>query len=189
MTKCIGVLALQGAYQKHAIALEKLGAQTRLVKSADDFTQIDGLIIPGGESTTMGLLIQRYQLEPALQKLHHAQKPIWGTCAGMILLAKNIEQSDQYRLGFMDITVARNSYGRQIESFAAALDIPALGDNSFPATFIRAPKISQLNSLNIEILASHQEIPVFVRQGHLLASSFHPELSDDLRLHNYFLNL
>ena len=187
--KRIGILALQGAYQKHATALEKLGAKTMLVRSADDFQQIDGLIIPGGESTTMGLLIQRYNLEPALQELHHAQKPIWGTCAGMILLAKNIEKSDQYRLGFMDITVARNAYGRQIESFETTLNISCIGHEPFAATFIRAPKITRLNTDNIEVLATHQNIPIWVRQKHVLASSFHPELSNDLRLHEYFLRL
>jgi 5'-phosphate synthase pdxT subunit len=187
--KRIGVLALQGAYQKHVNALTKLGAQTVLVKSADDFTNIDGLIIPGGESTTMGLLIQRYQLQESFQKLHAAQKPIWGTCAGMILLAKEIEGSDQYRLGWMDIAVARNAYGRQIDSFEANLDIPCLGAALFHATFIRAPKISNILAPSVKVLASYQNEPVYVQQDHLLASSFHPELSDDLRMHQYFLNL
>ena len=187
--KTIGVLALQGDYQKHADALKKLGVNTRLVKALAEFFEIDALIIPGGESTTMGILIQRYALASALNQFHQSNKPIWGTCAGMILLAKQIQHSDQFRLGWMDITVARYAYGRQLDSFTTLLNIPALGDEAFPATFIRAPQIVSIDSPEVEVLTQYHDHPVCVRQKNLLASAFHPELSDDLRLHDYFLKM
>ena len=187
--KTVGILGLQGAYAAHQKAIEACGAMAVIVRTPSEIEAVDGLIIPGGESTTMGLLLERFNLVPSLLSLVKARKPIFGTCAGMILLAKDIIGSDQLRLNLMDIVVERNAYGRQLESFTTTVSIPALKDNPFPAIFIRAPKITKVNSPDVEVLAEVKGSPVLVKQGLCLAAAFHPELSDDLAIHRYFLDL
>ncbi|MDA1191662.1 MAG: pyridoxal 5'-phosphate synthase glutaminase subunit PdxT [Candidatus Poribacteria bacterium] len=184
----VGILGLQGAVEPHMKALTACGAEPRVVRLPDQIAAVDALIIPGGESTTMGILMERFGVKDAL--LRHAEqgKPMYGTCAGMILMAKEIEGSDQARLGLMDTRVARNSFGRQVDSFEAAVDVPAVGEEPFRAVFIRAPHVVS-GGEGVEVLSVFQERIVLVRQGHLLASAFHPELTDDLRLHRYFLQI
>ena len=187
-----GVLALQGAFREHGRILERLGAPSKEIRQLKDLEGIDSLIIPGGESTTIGkLLLELGLMEPVLDKINGGM-PVYGTCAGLILLAKDIEGSDQPRLGVMDMKVRRNAFGRQVESFEADLPIPALGEEPFPAVFIRAPIILRAEP-NVEILAEVEQDgerrPVAVRQGKLLASSFHPELTSDARMHKSFLEM
>ena len=183
--KTIGILALQGDIAKHASMVEKSGCKAVLVRYTRQLTEIDGLIIPGGESTTIGKLLVRFELlNPLISEISRGL-PVFGTCAGLILLAKNIENSEQPRLGFLDITVARNAYGPQIESFEADIRVPAVGDMPLRAVFIRAPVISAVSPA-VDVLASYEERPVFIRQGMLLGASFHPELTDDMRIHRFF---
>jgi len=184
----IGVLALQGAFAEHRRALEALGCTAVEVRKAEELENLDGLIIPGGESTTIGSLMAKWGLMEPLKGKIAAGFPVYGTCAGLILLAKEITGSDQPRLGVMDIQVLRNGYGRQVDSFEADLDIPALGPEPFAGVFIRAP-IVQGAGPGVEVLAEWQGKPVLVRQGKLLGSTFHPELTSDLRLHRYFLQM
>jgi 5'-phosphate synthase pdxT subunit len=184
----IGVLALQGAFIEHIKMLHQLGVETREVRLPSDLEGLDGLIIPGGESTTIGKLAVEFGLLDRLRDFA-AQHPTWGTCAGMIFLAKDIGTDRQPILGLMDIHVNRNAFGRQIDSFEVDLPIKGLGDEPFHAVFIRAPVANQAEK-NVEVLArlSDHQI-VAARQGHLLATAFHPELTADMRLHRYFLNL
>jgi len=149
---------------------------------------MDALILPGGESTTMGLLMSRHGLIEPIREHAAAGKPILGTCAGMILLAKDIADSEQIRLGLMDIRVQRNSFGRQVDSFESPLSIPALGEPPFWGVFIRAPHIDSVSE-GVDVLATFEDRIVLAQQGNLLASSFHPELTDDLRLHRYLMGL
>jgi 5'-phosphate synthase pdxT subunit len=185
----IGVLALQGAFIEHADVLCRLGIESVQVRKPDELQGLDGLIIPGGESTTMLNLANSYDLIAPLHKLGSSGFPIMGTCAGMILLAKTIIGSDIKTLGLMDVKVRRNAFGRQPDSFETELDIRVLGDKPFPSIFIRAPLIEEA-SPNVEILGrlSNGAI-VAVRQGNLLGISFHPELTDDSRMHEYFLKM
>jgi len=188
----IGVLALQGAFAEHIIMLRKLGVETAEIRLPKQLDDLDGLIIPGGESTTMGKLMVDFKLLEPLRDfgLAHA---IWGTCAGAILLAKDAHR-EQPLLNLMDITVERNAFGRQLDSFQAALDVSTLkqvGDASEPfhAVFIRAPIIESVNG-DAEILVSLPDGRIVAAQeGHLLATSFHPELTGDTRFHEYFLSL
>jgi len=184
----IGALAIQGAFRKHIEALQRCGVEAREVRTAEEIEACDGLVIPGGESTTIGMLIERFQVADAIRDLAARKGPIFGTCAGMILLAKEIVGSDQPRLGFMDIAVRRNAYGRQIDSFETDLDIPALGDPPFRAVFIRAPHIEAVSE-DVDVLATWEGHPVLARQRNFLVASFHPELTEDLRLHQYFLQM
>lgn len=186
--KKIGVLALQGAFREHINALKKCGVHGVEIRNRYDLTpEIDGVIIPGGESTTIGQLMIKYQLAEPLREMGSQGKPIWGTCAGLVLLAANISgREEQFRLGLIDVEVTRNAFGRQKESFEAALEIPVIGVAQFPAVFIRAPIITAVQS-EVEILAFHNRDIVCARQGNILVSAFHPELTDDLRLHQYFL--
>ncbi len=185
----IGVLALQGAFAEHIAALRRLGAEAIPIRLPEDLKGLDGLIIPGGESTSISLLMQDYKLVNEIKKLAASGKPVFGTCAGMILMARQSSGSDSEPLGLMGITVKRNAFGRQRESFESELSIPALGEKPFPGVFIRAPVIEQANG-KIEILARLADgAIVAARQGNLLASAFHPELSDDLRFHQYFLDM
>lgn len=193
----IGVLALQGSFIEHMALLERLGVEPPAVKLPKDLVGLDGLIIPGGESTTIGKLAAAYKLIDELKRLGEDGLPIWGTCAGMILLARGIEGSNQPRFGLMDIAVERNAFGRQVESFEADLVIPALDSVSseeekgkrFRAVFIRAPSIKRVRE-GVEVLAALDEgVIVAARQGNLLATAFHPELTEDTRFHRYFLNL
>jgi 5'-phosphate synthase pdxT subunit len=184
----IGVLAMQGAFIEHCRMMEKLGCECRQVRKPEDLEGLHGLIIPGGESTTIGKLMDKFKLFSALQEKVRQGLPVYGTCAGLILLAKEITGSTQPRLGFMDISVQRNGYGRQIDSFEADLSAPLLGDNPFHAVFIRAPFIEKAGP-EVEVLAELDKRPVLARQGKMLVSSFHPELTDDLRIHELFLQM
>lgn len=185
----IGVLALQGAFLEHVQMLTRLGAAVREVRLPADLAQVDALVIPGGESTTIGKLMARFGLDDAIRARARDGMPIWGTCAGMILLARDIGGLQQPLLGLMDIAVERNAFGRQVDSFEAALDVPALAPSPFPAVFIRAPLIRTTGG-GVEVLARLDDGRVVAaREGNLLATSFHPELTRDDRFHRYFLTM
>jgi 5'-phosphate synthase pdxT subunit len=185
----IGVLALQGAFIEHIHILRKLGVEAVEVRTAKELHGIDGLIIPGGESTTILKLARHYHLVKPIQKMTQEDKPIMGTCAGMILLASKITDSDMQPLCLMDIEVRRNAFGRQVDSFETDLAVPAIGDEPFHAVFIRAPYIEHVGN-GVEALARLDDgTLVAVRQKNLLALAFHPELSHDTRLHQYFINM
>lgn len=184
----IGVLALQGAFIEHEKALRQLGVETRQVRLPQHLDGLDGLIIPGGESTTIGKLATTYSLMEPLRS-YAKDKPTWGTCAGMIFLAKELGHNQQPILGLMDITVDRNAFGRQINSFEADLDIPVIGDEPFHAVFIRAPVVTSAGE-DVHVLSALDDGRIVAaQQGHLMATAFHPELTNDLRLHRYFLNM
>jgi pyridoxal 5'-phosphate synthase pdxT subunit len=182
----IGVLALQGAYEAHARTLRSLGATPRLVRLPADLEGIDGLIMPGGESTTMLKFLERHNFFDSL-KTFVQTTPTFGTCAGAILLATHVENPAQKSLAALDITVERNAYGRQIDSTILQAE-STLPGGSLEMVFIRAPRITRTGP-EVETLASREENPVLVRQGHILAATFHPELSHDTRVHELFLNL
>lgn len=182
----VGVLALQGAFREHEKILDACGVEAAQIRKPQQLDAISALIIPGGESTTIGKLLNEFGLFDPIIKLGREGLPIFGTCAGLIMLAREIAGSDQPRLGLMDICVERNAFGRQVDSFEAGLDIPAIGGQPFRAVFIRAPYIIKAGS-GVEILASFHEKIVFARQGRFLAAAFHPELTGDLRIHEYFL--
>ncbi|HZK83972.1 MAG TPA: pyridoxal 5'-phosphate synthase glutaminase subunit PdxT [Desulfosporosinus sp.] len=188
MKKRVGVLALQGAFREHRQVLEHLGCDVIEVRTTSDFEAIHGLIIPGGESTTIGKLLQMDEMGEKIKELGTQDLPIFGTCAGMILLSKAIIDSDQYRLNLMDTVVERNAFGRQVASFETDLHVPAMGQKPLRAVFIRAPYLREV-APNVGILAEYEGKIVFVRQGNLLACSFHPELTQDLRVHRYFLDM
>jgi 5'-phosphate synthase pdxT subunit len=182
-----GVLALQGSFAEHIAILEELGYPARPIRLPEQLDDIDALIIPGGESTTIGKLAVRYGLIEPIRRHAAAGLPIWGTCAGLIFLARDLGNSEQPRLDLMDITAARNAFGSQIQSFEADLDIPVLGDPPFHGVFIRAPIISATGD-GVEILARLASGGVVAaRQGSLLATAFHPELTGDSRLHDHFM--
>jgi pyridoxal phosphate synthase yaaE subunit len=187
--KKIGVLALQGAFVEHIASLEKLGVAALPVRLPQDLANLDGLIIPGGESTTIGRLMLPYGFTKTLRELGQNGFPMLGTCAGMILLAKHTPDLDAETIEAMDINVRRNAFGRQVNSFETLLSVPALGEVPFPAVFIRAPVIV-MTGPEVEILASLPDgTPVAAKQGNTLVSAFHPELTSDLRFHAYFLNI
>ena len=183
----IGVLALQGAFIEHEKALRDLGAKPVEVRLPQQLNDLDALIIPGGESTTIGKLAVTFNLLEPLREFA-ATKPVWGTCAGMILLAKDIGRA-QPLIGVMDIKVNRNAFGRQVDSFETGLDVPALGGSTpFNAVFIRAPQVISVGE-GVDVVARLEDgTLVAVRQGHWLATSFHPELTNDTRFHRYFLS-
>jgi len=188
-SKKIGILSLHGAFIEHMASLQKLGVEALAIRLPRDFENLDGLIIPGGESTVISQLMQSYGLMGLIRKLVRGGFPIFGTCAGMILLAKSALDLDIETIGAMDIKVRRNAFGRQVDSFETSLVIPALGEAPFPAVFIRAPIIVETVP-GVEILASLPDgTPVAARQGNLLAAAFHPELTPDLRFHVYFLDI
>ena len=186
----IGVLASQGAFVEHIAVLHRLKVEAVPVRLPRQLGGLDGLIIPGGESTSISKLLLDYNLTNELKNLAKNGLPVFGTCAGMILLANEIsDQNNTEPLGVMKIRVRRNAFGRQRESFETELSIPVLGEKPFPGVFIRAPIIEQADS-EVEILARLTDgTSVAARQGKLLASAFHPELTDDLRFHQYFLNI
>jgi len=184
----IGVLALQGDVEEHLATLAQLPCVPAAVKKDADIRSCDGLIIPGGESTTIGKLIQRFELEPAIAGLHEAGRPIFGTCAGVILLANEIVGSDQYRLGWLNAEVERNAYGRQVDSFETDLPVQGVEGGPVRAVFIRAPIIRAARE-GCEVLASFDGLPVLVRQGNLLGATFHPELVGETRIHRLLLSL
>ena len=186
--RCVGVLALQGAFREHVAAVSSLGVAAREVRQLKDMDGIDALIIPGGESTTMGKLLNEWHmLEPLRERIRQG-RPVYGSCAGLILLCRTIENSDQPRLGVLDATVRRNAFGRQVDSFETDLSIPEVGPDPIPAVFIRAPVIISVGP-DVKVLAEVKGQAVAVRQNNILATSFHPELTPDTRLHSYFLGM
>ncbi len=185
----IGVLALQGAVSEHTKKLQQAGCKNVIeVKYAKELNTLDGLIIPGGESTAIGHIIKEFGLTEHLVKRINEGMPVWGTCAGMILLAKNIVNDDRRHLCVMDITVERNAYGRQLESFTTKVKIPEVSTNPIPLTFIRAPYVVKAAPL-VNIMLSLEGKIVACRQHNMLVTSFHPELTDDISFHRYFLNM
>jgi len=184
----IGVLALQGAVAEHIQMLSALDTEAVPVRLPSQLDGLDALIIPGGESTTISKLLTDYSLIEPIRKLAEQGFPILGTCAGLILLAKKVPNLEMEPIGIMDIEVKRNAFGRQVDSFEADLEIPALHNGTFHGIFIRAPIVEKVEK-GVEILCQLNDKPVAVRQGKLLACAFHPELTDDLRLHRYFLDI
>ncbi len=187
----IAVIAMQGDFEKHIQTLTRLGADAYPARLPADVADADGIILPGGESTTIGKLMARYGMDTALKQAAHVGKPIYGTCAGLILLAREIaagtqERGGQPTLGLLDVSVARNAFGRQVDSFEAALDVPALGTEPLRAVFIRAPYVVEAGP-GVETLATYDGKTVFVRQGMILGSAFHPEITEDDRAHRLFL--
>ncbi len=194
----VGVLALQGAFMEHINVLRRLKVRALPVRKPEDLDSLDGLIIPGGESTTIGKLLRRWNLLNPVRALIDAAKPVWGTCAGLILLAKDIGQTPQKggahviptRLAVMDIKVDRNAYGRQTASFEANLPADWLpGGGTFPAVFIRAPHIEAIGKDVVPLLYYKDEVVAAVQNQQIFVTTFHPELTGDSRLHEYFLSL
>ncbi len=183
----IGVLALQGSFAEHMDSLGRLGAEAVPVRLPAHLEGIDGMVIPGGESTTIGKLMVRFGLLEPLRRMAREGLPVWGTCAGMILLAADIGGLDQPLIGSMHIRVKRNAFGRQVDSFTEDLAIPALGDEPFPGVFIRAPLIEEVGPEARALAALPDGRVVAAEEGSLLASAFHPELTGDPRMHRYFL--
>ena len=185
----IGVLAIQGDFIEHINILQTLGVECREIRLPEQLSDVDGLIIPGGESTTLSRLLTRYNLRQPIKQLATDGKPLWGTCAGMIMMASEITENDPVPLEIMDIDVQRNAFGRQIDSFEQELEITGFDETPYHAIFIRAPVIKRVGS-GISIMASLQDgRPVAVQQDNLMATSFHPELTKDSRFHAHFLNL
>lgn len=182
-----GVLALQGAVEEHLRALRRAGAEAVAVKRVEQLDGLHGLIIPGGESTTIGRLMRRYGFIEAIRRFAADGKPVFGTCAGLIVMAERIEGGEEAHLSLMDVTVARNAFGRQRESFETDLDVEGL-DRPLRAVFIRAPLIKEAGS-GVKVLSMYKGEIVAARQGRLLACSFHPELTDDSALHAYFVGM
>lgn len=182
--KKIGVLALQGAVREHVQMIEALGCQTVLVKHKEHLVGLDGLVLPGGESTTMRKLLNRYELLEPIRTFAQQGLPMFGTCAGLILLAKELVNHEPH-LAVMDVVVARNSFGRQVDSFEVALDVSAIGE-AIRAVFIRAPHIVSVGA-GVEVLAEHEGKIVLARDRHYLGCSFHPELTTDSRILEYFV--
>ena len=175
----VGVLALQGGFEAHLETLRRLGAEPREVRTPEEMEGLDALVIPGGESTTIGKMIDSAELEPALRAHHEAGRAILGTCAGMIVC-------DAEHLGFIDATARRNAFGRQLQSFEADLEVAGVGDEPLRAVFIRAPWVERCGP-EVEVLASYDGHPVAIREGNVLACAFHPELTDDPRFHAIFM--
>lgn len=195
MTVTIGVLALQGAVAEHAHALQASGAQVRTVRRPAELEGLDGLVVPGGESTTMARLAAPVGLFEAVREKHDAGMAVFGTCAGLILLAEQVVDAEALagfsRIGGLDVTARRNGYGSQLDSFTAYLEVPGLsepGEGAMEAVFIRAPVIEHIGE-DVEVLAEARGRPVAVREGRLLAASFHPELTAEARLHRLFTRI
>ena len=186
----VGVVAVQGDFERHMEAFYRAGVprdQLRTIKTPEQLEGVGRLVIPGGESTTVGLLMQRFGLGDALVAFARAGKPMWGTCMGMIMMAARVEDRKQYSLGVLDITVRRNAFGAQVHSFEDEVDFPTL-KRTVTGVFIRAPIVVDCGE-SVEPLASYQDKVVAVRQGNLFGTSFHPELTDDTSLHSWFLGL
>lgn len=191
MNTRIGVLALQGDFGLHFKTLEQLGCDAREIRNPGDLDEVTGLIIPGGESTTVGKLLQSSGLDTAIKSRHAAGGlAVFGTCMGAIIIAKRIENSEQFTLGLLDATLKRNSYGRQVDSFETSLVLTGMGTNGTPvnAVFIRAPQILSVGK-SVETLAEFAGLPVLVRQGDILACCFHPETSGEVRIHRHFIEM
>ena len=195
MTGTIGVLALQGAFAEHIEMLRSLGVPSREVRTTADLDGVQAVIIPGGESTTIGKLLRIGGLDAAIRDRAEAGMPVWGTCAGMILLGRDVGDSGstvgepQPLLGLMDIRVRRNAFGSQLESFETRLDAPEVADAPIPAVFIRAPVVEEAGPDVVVLAALADGRPVAVRQGALLATAFHPELTGDVSFHRYFAGM
>ncbi|MCA0758237.1 pyridoxal 5'-phosphate synthase glutaminase subunit PdxT [Paenibacillus sp. N4] len=183
----IGVLALQGAVAEHIRSLESAGAEAVAVKRVEQLDELQGLVIPGGESTTIGKLMRKYGFMDALRDFSEQGKPLFGTCAGLIVLADHIEGQEEAHLRVMDMTVARNAFGRQRESFETDLQVKGI-EEPVRAVFIRAPLIKKVGP-EVDVLSTYNDEIVTARQGHLLAVSYHPELTDDYSLHSYFVDM
>lgn len=183
----IGVLALQGAVAEHIRSLEAAGAEAVAIKRVEELDGLQGLVIPGGESTTIGKLMRKYGFIDAIREFSAAGKPLFGTCAGLIVLADRIEGNEEAHLKLMDMTVTRNAFGRQRESFETNLDVKGINE-PIRAVFIRAPLIKEVGA-GVEVLSTYNDEIVTARQGTLLAASYHPELTDDFRLHAYFIEM
>lgn len=185
----VGILGLQGDVREHAAALERAGAAPVVVKRDEELAAVDGMVLPGGESTTIGKLLDRFGLLEPLRARVDDGMPLYGTCAGLILMARDIagREDAPHRLGCLDVTVRRNAYGRQVDSFEADLDVKGL-DAPFRAVFIRAPMIERVGT-GVEVLADSDGAPVMVRSRRLLATSFHPEMTGDGRVHELFVSM
>jgi 5'-phosphate synthase pdxT subunit len=183
----VGVLALQGAFAAHEAALAEAGASTRQIRTPADLAGVHALVMPGGESTTMSKLLDSSGLFDEIKSRLSDGMPVFGTCAGMILLASEVldGRADQHSFGAIDISVRRNGYGRQIDSFETDMPVEGLAE-PFHGVFIRAPKVES-SGPGVQVLASHEGVPVLARQGHVMVASFHPELTGDARLHRLFL--
>jgi 5'-phosphate synthase pdxT subunit len=185
----VGVLALQGTFIEHIGILQQLGVEAPPIRLPHELDTLDGLIIPGGESTTMLRLMQSFGLIQPIREMAQDGLPVWGTCAGMVLLAKSISNYEMETLDLMDMKIRRNAFGSQIDSFEVDLEIPAVGEEPFHAVFIRAPIVKDAKS-GVKILSRLPDNTIVAaRQNQLLACAFHPEFTDDSRLHRYFLNM
>ncbi|MDO8949277.1 MAG: pyridoxal 5'-phosphate synthase glutaminase subunit PdxT [Actinomycetota bacterium] len=185
----VGVLALQGAFREHIMTFEALGVSSVAVRLPEQLSDLSGLVIPGGESTAIGKLMRTYEFYDAIRQQHGAGMAVWGTCAGAILMASVVLDAvdDQEPLGLMDIDVRRNAYGRQLDSFEAELDVHGLEGETFRGVFIRAPWIERIGA-EVDVLAEHDGHIVAAQHGDLLATTFHPELTGDPRMHRFFLD-
>jgi pyridoxal 5'-phosphate synthase pdxT subunit len=189
VSQLVGVLALQGDFQEHIASLRRLGADTREVRTEAQLASVDSLIVPGGESTSMAKLMDIYDLREPLIAFADSGKPVWGTCAGLILLAGRLLEHRPEPLGIMDTVVQRNGFGRQVDSFETNLDFAGLADGPYHALFIRAPKIVEAGSA-VEVLAALEDgTVVAARERNLLVTAFHPELTTDDRVHGFFLSM
>ena len=185
----VGVLAIQGDFAEHIAVLGELGVTAREIRLPEQLRSLDGLIIPGGESTTLSRLMTIYNLRDPIAEMAAQGHAIWGTCAGMIMLSQEITEQDPVPLGIMDIGVQRNAFGRQVDSFEQALNVDGIGEDPYHAIFIRAPVIIRVGPAVRVLSKLEDQRPVAVQQGNLIATSFHPELTRDYRFHSYFLNL
>lgn len=185
----IGVLAVQGDFAEHIAILRRVGVDAREVRLPEQLDALEGLIIPGGESTTLSRLMSIYNLREPVARMVAEGRPVWGTCAGMIMLASEITEQDPVPLGLMDIGVRRNAFGRQVDSFEQSLQIAPLSPDPYNCIFIRAPVVIRVGP-SVDVLATLDDgRPVAVQQGNLLGTSFHPELTSDTRVHRYFVGL
>ncbi len=183
----IGILAIQGAVSEHIDMFKKLKVEAIPVKTAEDINSVDGMVLPGGESTTISRLLHLYKIDTVIKKKVIDGMPIYGTCAGMILLSNHIDGYNQPTLGLLNATIVRNAFGRQVDSMEVDLTVKGF-DTPFHATFIRAPVAKKIGD-SVEVLSELPQGIVFMQQGNVLASSFHPELGTDLRIHKYFLDM
>ncbi len=186
--KRVGILGVQGDVAEHVAAFARTGADVRIVKTASALMEVDGLVVPGGESTTVIRLLDRFGLSDPIRQRVTAGMPFWGTCMGMIVAARDVADLEQETLRLLDITVRRNAFGRQIDSAEVPLAVDVLGAPPFPAIFIRAPWVERVGP-GVDVLASLDDHGVFVRERNVIGSSFHPELTADLRMHAYFVRM